>query len=150
MRANCEKMRDFVSTQSNTTLHYIIANDVTEPMRTELNKLLVNNSLWYGFWHSFMGRVDRESPALSELAYALEEFHHLVAQYNNFCIVPIFERLPQQLRTTLTDQNKGKLNTFRERYGQFLTGYTAFAKKLSESRPQLQRLPFYHTYPTPL
>ena len=35
-------------------------------------------------------------------------------------------------------------------YGQFLTEYMAFAKQLSESRPLLQRLPIYLTYPTQL
>jgi hypothetical protein len=149
-RTYVHRFGDFVSTQTNTTLHYIIANEVTEPTRTELNKLLVNNSLWYGFWHSFMGRVDRESPVLSELAYAVEEFHHLVSQYGNFCIAPIFERFPEQLRPTLTEQSKVKLNTFRERYGHFVNEYMAFAKQLSESRPQLQRLPHYLTYPTQL
>lgn len=141
---------DFVNTGTNNTLHYIIANDVPEPTRTELNKLLVNISLWYGFWHSFMGRVDRESPIFSELAYAVQEFHHLVAQYGNFCIAPIFERFPEQLRPSLTEQSKAKLNTFRERYGQFLTEYMAFAKQLSESRPQLQGLACYLACPTQL
>ncbi len=140
----------FVDTRTNDTLHYIISTDVPEPLRTELNKLLVNISLWSGFWHFFAQRVDREFPTLSELAYGVEEFHHLVAQYGNFCIAPIFEHLPEQLRTALTGQSKVKLNTFRERYGQFLTEYMAFAKQFSESRPRLERLPRYLTYPTQL
>jgi hypothetical protein len=148
-RIYVHRFGDFVSTQSNTTLHYVV-NEAAEPIRTELNKLIVSNSLWYGFWHSFMRRVDRESPILSELAYAVEEFHHLVSQYSNFCIVPIFEQFPERLRPSLVEQSKVKINTFRERYGQFLTEYMAFAKQLSESRPQLQRLPHHLTYPTQL
>lgn len=141
---------DFVSTQTNDTLHYIIANDIPEPMRTDLNKLIVPISLWYGFWHSFMSRVDREPPVLSELAYAVQEFYHLVSQYSNFCIAPIFEHLSPQLRQSMTEQSKAKLNTFRERYGHLRNDCVAFGKQLSESRPQLQRLPSYLQYPTQL
>ena len=126
-------------------------NDVPEPPRTELLKLMVNMDVWSGFYYFFMRRFDRErSSALSELAYAVEEFQNLVGGYGNHCVLPIFDRFPQQLRSVLTDQSKGKLNTFRERYSHFLTEYMAFAKQLAESRPQLERLPRYLTYPTQL
>lgn len=140
----------FVDNRTNDTLHYIVMNDLPDPLRTELLKLMVNMDVWSGFYYFFMQRIDRERPALSELAYAVEEFHHLLGGYGIYCVVPIFDRFPQQLRSALTDQSRGKLNTFRERYGHFLTEYMAFAKQFAESRPQLDRLPRYLTYPTQL
>jgi hypothetical protein len=141
---------DFVDNRNNNTLHSIIINDVPDPLRTELLKLVVNIDVWSGFYYFFVQRVSREQPVLSELAYGVEEFQNLVGGYNNHCVVPIFDRFPQQLRSALTDQSRGKLNTFRERYGHFLTEYMAFAKQFAESRPQLERLPRYLTYPTQL
>jgi hypothetical protein len=140
----------FVNNQTNDTLHYIVLNDIPDPLRTELLKFTMNADVWNGFYYFFVQRVQRERPVLSELAYAVDEFHHLVGGYTNHCIVPIFDRFPQHLRSSLTDQSRGKLNTFRERYGHFLTEYMAFAKQFAESRPQLERLPRYLTYPTQL
>lgn len=140
----------FVNNQTNDTLHYIVMNDVPDPLRTELLKMIVSIDIWCGFYYHFEQRVGRERATLSELAYSFEEFHNLVGGYTNHCVVPIFDRFPQQLRSSLTDQSRGKLNTFRERYGHFLTEYMAFAKEFAESRPQLERLPRYLTYPTQL
>jgi len=140
-----------VNTGANDTLHYIIARDVPEPTRTELNKLLVNISLWYGFWHSFMGRVDRESsPLLSELAYAVQEFNHLLAQYGNFCIGPIFERFPDQLRPALTEQTRGKLKPFAKIRPVPDRVHDVRQTNCLKSRPQLHGLSTYQTYPTQL
>jgi hypothetical protein len=141
---------DFVSTRTNRTLYYIISNDLSESARTELSKLLINISMCSGFWDFFVARVNRERTVLSELAYAIQEFHYLLAQYNNSCVVPIFEQVPTNVKPILTEQDKRKLNTFRERYGKFLGDYMAFAKQLSKARPQLSGLPYDLTYPTQL
>lgn len=140
---------EFVSERTDT-LDAVISNNVPEPMRSEFNKLVVNSRIFSGFYHFLAQRVDRRSPGLPELASILEEFHHLVGLYGNFCIAPVFDRLSEEQRKSLPDQAKAKLNTFRERYGQFLTEYMEFAKQLADSRPQLRRLPRYLPYPTQL
>lgn len=150
LRNLVHRFGDFVSTQNSNTLHYIIMHDISDPTRTRLSERIVSNNLFYGFWHSFMRQIDREPISLAELAYAVEEFYHLVGQYNNYCIEPIFERLSPDLRQQITEEMKTKLNTFRERYGHFGNDFMAFGKQFSESRPQLQRLPHYVHYPTQL
>jgi hypothetical protein len=143
---------EFVDTRTNTTLHYIIGNELSELLRSELTKRLgtPNISLWYEFWYFFMQRVDRQRPVLAELVFAVPEFHHMVAAYSNLCVAPIFERLPNELRAALTEQERSKLKGFQQRHAHFVTEYETFAKELSESRPALQRLPYYLPHSNPL
>jgi hypothetical protein len=143
---------EFVDTRTNSTLHYIIASNLSEPSRTELAKRLgaPNISLWYNFWFFFMQRVDRQQSSLSVLQNAVAEFHHMLSEYNNLCVAAIFEYLPPDLRSALSAADKSTLNGFQQSFAHFLDDYLAFAKELSESRPSLRGLPCYLARPKPL
>ncbi len=143
---------EFVDTRTSTTLHYIIGNDLCEPLRTELLRRLgiPTIAFWSERWYFFLVRLNRQIPSLPELEFATSEFHSIVAEFNNFCVAPIFETLPRELRAMLTEQDESKLNGFQQRHMYFIADYESFAKALSESRPVLQRLPSCFSHYNPL
>jgi hypothetical protein len=143
---------EFEDSRTNTTLHYVVANDLGEPLRSELlTRLGIPN---IGFWsdrlHFFSQRVTRQESSVEELELDICEFHSIVGDYNNYCVAPIFQHLPKALRDKLTDEDRSKLNGFHLRYMHFIADYEAFAKELSEARPRLQRLPSCFAHSNPL
>src|ERR1700687_961577 len=143
---------EFVDTRTNTTLHFIVANNLSEPSRTEFAKRLgtPNVGLWYEFWHFFRLRADRQRHTFFELQQAFPEFHYMVSAYNNLCVAAIFEYLPAELRSALSPTDKSTLTGFQQSFANFIDDYTAFAKELSQSRPSLQGQPYYLQRPKPL
>jgi hypothetical protein len=140
----------FVNPSTNDTLHAIITSDVPDPLRSEMYSLIVNISVFSGFWYFFRMRIDNHLPRLDELAAAVQEFHHLVGQYDNFCALTIFDRLPEEMRKKIPERSKNKLNTFHLRFHQFLTAFVQFCHEFSRARPQLAALPKFLPFPTQL
>jgi len=97
-----------------------------------------------------MQRLNRVQPSFSELHNSVPEFHNIIAEFNNHCVAPIFEYLPTDLRSGLSDRDKSILDGFQQSFAHFLDDYTEFAKGLAESRPALERLPYYLPRPKPL
>src|SRR5439155_17313091 len=120
--------------------------------RSDLTKQLGTPTvhLWYHFWYFFTEHVERQPQTLAELTLAIPEFHHMVSEYHNLCVAPVFERLPEPLRATLTDRDRSRLNGFQQRHAFFIAEYEAFVKRLSVSRPSLQILPSFLPRSNPL
>lgn len=135
---------EFVDNTVNTTLLYVVTNDLSPDARTEVLKCLGIPTIgfWYERWYFFLQRVNRSAPTLAELVALIPEFHCVVGEFNTYCMTPIFQRLPKEVRDKLTDDDKSKLNGFVLRHMHYIAEYEAFAKELSESRPSLQRLPW--------
>lgn len=151
LRQFVERYGTFVDSRTNDTLHYIVANSLTEPSRSAFVKHLGPNiSLWNSRWTFFMQRLNRVQPSFSELQNSVPEFHNMAAEFNNHRVAPVFEYLPAELRAGLSDRDKSALNGFQQSFAHFLDDYMEFAKGLAESRPTLQGLPYYLPRPKPL
>jgi len=146
------RFEEFVDSRTSNTLHYIVVNDMSGPVRDELCKRFgtVPIGTWSEFWYFFKRRVDRTQPTFTELVEGVREFHHLLGAYNNLCVAPIFTHLPNDLRTALTEQQRSKLNGFQQRFTLYLREYMAFAKELSQTLPELDHLPHNLPYSDPL
>ncbi len=151
-REHVHSFEEFVDTRTNDTLHYMVLNDFTGPVRDEFNKRIgaVPLIIWNQFWVFFKERVDRTEPNFTELAAGVQEFHHLVGQFINLSVAPIFDHLPNEIRAGLTEQQRGRLNGFQQRLTLYLRDYTAFLKELSQISPELDRLPRHFPRVNPL
>lgn len=87
---------------------------------------------------------------MKELRPALMEFHYLVSSYNAFCVTPILELLPANVRALITPPVLAKLNLFQQKFGSFLQDYQLFAERLSDSRPVLKGIPSNLNMPKPM
>lgn len=151
LRRLSRSFAEFVDTGRQDTLHWIIDSELCQGNAESLAKLPIPQlSLWYGLSQYFLVRVARQTPKVSELRSSLMEFQHLVASYNNMCVAPVFERLPQDLQTALTPKVRGSLNLFQQRFGSFLKEYEDFVKGLGESRQAFHGLPYSFVRPKPL
>ena len=97
-----------------------------------------------------IGRIERRPANLANLQDGMEELGLLVGLYGRYCLDPIFERLPQELRPLVTDRTKSSLESFRERFVRFLDDYDEYLTRLDESftRPRVE--PHYFPRPKPL
>ena len=151
LRQFVQRYGAFVDSRACDTLHYIVANSLTEPSRSAFVKHLGPNiSLWNNRWTFFIQRLNRVQPSFFELQNSVPEFHSIAAEFNNLCVAPIFEHLPADLRSGLSDCDKSVLNGFQQSFAHFLDDYMEFAKWLAESRPALESLPYYLPRPKPL
>lgn len=145
------RFAEFVDSRTNDTLHYIVLNELLQGRSDRPPAFnLPSMGLWGGYWQYFAERIDRQRLTMSEFRAALMEFHFLVSTYNNQCVAPIFETLPQNAVAEIPAWVKSKLNSFQQRFGRFLGEYQDFTKPLSDSRPTLQGLPCYFSIPKPL
>ncbi len=142
---------EFVSTQTNDTLHYIVSSELCRSNMSDFEKLgLPTVGLFSGFWYHFNLRVEQQKPSLAGLRQAIQEFGNLVGTYNNNCVVMVFERLPHDVQASLTPQVKSSLNAFQQRFVRFLQSYQEFLKDLVESGVIPRESHVYFSYPKPL
>ena len=141
----------FANRQTNDTLHYIVERDILQG-RVDLQTapLLPNIDLWCVPWQYFTDRLNRMPRTMEEFRPALMEFHFLVGTYNNFCVSPIFDRLPATTRAQIQPAIVSKLNLFQQQFSRYLEDYQLFARGLSESRPTLEGLPANFPMPGPM
>ncbi len=141
----------FANRQAQDTLHYIVERDIQQG-RADLQMApqLPNVDLWYVPLDFFMARLSRMPRTMEEFRAALMEFHFLVGTYNNFCVSPIFDRLPANVRAQLQPAIVSKLNLFQQQFSRYLEDYQLFTRGLSESRPILQGLPYGFPMPGPM
>jgi hypothetical protein len=141
----------FVDTRFGDTLHSILQSEMCQGRGDQFDKLGIPNlQLWYGFSQHLIWRVDRQQLNASEFAFLLQEFHHLVGAYNNYCAAPIFERFPRDFQTALTPEVRRSLNGFQQRFVHFLQEYQEFETQVAESRPAFKDLPRGFSLPKPL
>ncbi len=86
---------------------------------------------------------------MSELRPALMEFHFLLGSYNNHCVGPILNLLPENIRTQVTPQARAKLNLFQQKFHRFLEDYKLFVERLVRERPSLDGVPSSFNMPKP-
>jgi hypothetical protein len=138
----------FVNRQSGDSLHYIVESDIcgSQPaLRADCQ--LPNIDIWIVPHLYFSERLDRQPKTMKELRPALIEFHYLVASYNNFCVAPIFDVLPANIRARITPPVLAKLNLFQQNFRSYLEGYQLFVERLAEARPILKGV--WSTFNTP-
>src|SRR5229473_5775944 len=141
----------FVNRQTNDTLHYIVESDICgwqAALRADCQ--LPNVDLWIYHRLYFSERLDRQPKTMKELRPALMEFHYLIASYNNFCVAPIFELLPLNVRAQITPPTLAKLNLFQQKFRGYLEAYQLFVERLVEARPSLQGTPSTFNMPKPM
>jgi hypothetical protein len=142
---------EFIDSRFNNTLHSIVLNELCQGRTDRPTAFTIPNmELWHGPWLYFTQRIDRHKPTMTEFLPALMEFHLLVATYNNYCVTPILENLPPNLRAEIPLGVKSSLNSFQQRFERFVGEYQIFAKSLSQSRPILQGFSYWLNTPKPL
>lgn len=90
------------------------------------------------------------TPTETLLRPALMEFHFLVGSYNNFCVAPILNLLPDNIRAQVTPQARAKLNLFQQKFSHYLEDYQLFVERLVKERPSLNGTPSTFSMPKPM
>jgi len=148
LRKFVEQFGEFVSSQRGDTLHYIAQSDLCGGYSDRFNELgIPNMNLFYGFWSSLSERAANLRPTSTDFKATNSELTMLVSSYINYCMVPVFERLPQELRGQLTDRAKSNLEACRERFVVFLNDYSRYLKQFDQ--PFAARYRLWREFPTP-
>lgn len=132
------------------TLHAILL-ETCNRNSTEFEKFRVAAAeLFHDLSQQLAARVERRPANLPNLRDGVQDLGLLVRLYSRYCVEPIFERLPQDLRPLLTDRAKSNVESFRERFVRFLDDYDEYVTRLDESfsRPRIE--PHYFPRPKPL
>lgn len=98
---------------------------------------LPNVDLWYVPLDFFIARLNRMPRTMEEFRPALMEFHFLVGTYNNFCVSPIFDRLPANVRGQLQPAIVSKLNLFQQQFSRYQ--WLLFGVEWTPARKRKQR-----------
>jgi Super-infection exclusion protein B len=144
------RFAQFVNRGTSDTLHYIVESDIyygQPAFRADCQ--LPNLEIWIGQHQYFSERLQRQPKTMEELRPALHEFQFIVASYNNFCVHPILNLLPENLRAQVTPQARGKLNLFQQKFRQYLEDYQLFVERLVKERPSLNGTPSNFNMPRP-
>jgi hypothetical protein len=141
---------EFVSRERSDTLHYMLEEAGRAPGQNVAVPAIRDVELWYNLWNNFAQRIERQRLDLPEFLYGLREFYDLVGLYDTRCVVPVFNDARPEFRAGLTDGAKSNLNSFQQRFMNFLTSFENFLKELVESRPIFQDLPRHFSHPKPL
>jgi hypothetical protein len=141
----------FVNRQTADTLHYIVESDIcgAQPALRAACQL-PNVDMWNYQQVYLSERLERQPKTMKELRPALMEFHYLVASYNNFCVAPILELLPADIRAQITPQTRSKLSLFQQKFRSYLEDYQLFVGRLAKERPILNGTPSMFNMPKPM
>jgi len=133
LRNLVEQFGELVSRQRGDTLHYIAQSDLCGGYPDRFSKLAMPNiDLFGGFLYNLRERAANQKPTPADLKATNSELGTLVISYNNYCMNAIFELLPQELRSQLTDKAKSNLEACRERFVAFLDDYSKYLKHFDE------------------
>ena len=133
------------------TLHAIVLAEMCGGNSSNLEKFrLAPGELFQAFSVQLRGRVEQQEGNLANLHDGVGELNLLIRSYSDYCVQPIFERFPQDLRPLLTDRAKSSLESFRERFLAFLNEYDKYLEGLDESFSKPCIGPHYLPRPKPL
>jgi hypothetical protein len=134
LRRFVEQFGEFVSTQRGDTIHYVAQSEVCGGNSDRFKKLAMPNiNLFHSFWANLSERAADQKPTSTNFKATNSELSSLVSSYNNYCICPVFEMLPQEFRSQLSDRSKSSLEACRERFVGFLNDYSKYLKHFDES-----------------
>jgi hypothetical protein len=148
LRKFVEQFGEFVSRQRCDTVHYVAQSEVCGGDQNKFNKLgMPNMNLFDGFWHYLRERAANQKRTSVNFKATNSELSTLVSLYNNYCMRPVFELLPQELRSQLPDSSKSSLEACRERFVAFLNDYSKYLKGFDE--PFAARYLLMREFPSP-
>ncbi len=135
----------------NDTLHAIVLQELCGGNSTDLEKFhMVPVQVLTPLADLLHSRLEPQHGSLTDLRDAVDEMNVLIRSYTDYCVDPIFSNFPQDARPRLSDRVKSSLESFRERFVEFLNDYDKFLEGLAESfnRPRIN--PYYLRRPKPL
>lgn len=133
------------------TLHAIVLGELCGGSSSNLEKFrIVPAELFHPFSLQLRSRVDQQQRNLRNLLHGLEELSLLTRSYTRYCVLPMFDEFPQDLRPSLTERAKSNLESFRERYVRFLDDYSEYLDSLAQSFSKPRIEPHYFPRPKPL
>lgn len=94
-----------------------------------------NRAAWSERWRILYLRLTSQGPSVRELRFAILEFHDLLGTYINMCANAVFDRLPQDLRATMTPDVKAELVAFHLKFERFQSESERLLKDIVFSRP---------------
>lgn len=124
----------FVNRQRGDTLHYVVQSDVSAGHVDAITKLgMPNIDIFASILYNLRERAGKPKPTTVDLKYTNSELNTLIASYNDYCMNAVFELLPQEIRSQLTDRAKRNLEACRERFNEFLNDRSRYVKHFDES-----------------
>ncbi len=133
------------------SLHNLTLSVVFNGSMSDFDRLhMLPVDFFKGYCYHLSQRTGGRRLTCEALPEAISELNMLVSDYIRYCIDPVFERFPQDMRPLLTERAKRELNSFRERFVRFLDDYSEYLKKLEASlrKPRIQG--YYLPRPKPL
>lgn len=134
-----------------STIHHIALHDLCGSNTGNFERLRLAPTNPFKQWCYYLtSRIQNVNPNLTNIVETVREFSSIIGDYTHYCVLPIFERFPQELRPLLTDTAKSSLEAFRQRFDRFLHDYSEYLKSLDESftTPRIQS--YYFARPKPL
>lgn len=93
--------------------------------------------------HNVNVRLDEEPTDTDHMLRALAELYTVVSAHSAACIQPVFRSMPKDARDLLSPEERGTLNSYRERYVAF---HAAFTKFIEDLDPSLRAARLHQTY----
>ena len=146
-----DRLGELLDTRGNDTLEHVAKDQLCRSNAARFEELrMVPLNLFNGFWQDLNSRIEKQISNLENLVQSTSELGNLVNSYNRYCVAPVFERFPDAMRELLTDEAKSALESFRERFVDFLKDYDEYTKELEEVLRTVHLQTFYIAKPKPL
>jgi hypothetical protein len=115
------------------SLHSIF-NAESSPVMSQINLPAID--LFYGPWSQLIRRLGHARGTTTEFVDAALELDSLIRSYNCHCVLVVFERMPDQIRTSLSTTAHRELAMFRENFVVYLRDYDQFCVKARALLPE--------------
>jgi hypothetical protein len=104
------------------------------PVISQMN--LPTLDLFYGPWFLLIRRLSHAMGTTTEFLDAALELDSLIRSYNCHCVLAVFERMPDQIRASLSTTARRGLAMHRESFVLYLRDYEQFCIKARELLPE--------------
>lgn len=141
----------FVDTDAKHDLEEIIRRELRRENVTTRDALgMARKRLFQGFWYHLDKRTRRRNPEFGEFLDAVSEFNHLVTRYLRETVAPVFDGMPDDVRSSLPARARQELEAFREKLIRFIEDYDEFKARLRDSLETSSFTDAYLSRPKPL
>ena len=147
-KRSVERFGEFVDSSRADTLEQVVLRKLCQDNQTTLEKLgLTREQLFGEFSFCLNERIARGNLKVPELMLAISELNSLVNNYIRYCVQPVFEHAPEEIRPLLTADARRELESFRERFVRFLDDYSEYLKRLDSSLTSSKVRPYHFPRP---
>ena len=135
---------EFVDPAKHNTFHELVRREVCRSNTNRLDQLCIApENLFSDFWSALNVRSSNSGSSVTSFLQTVDEFLALVNNYVRYCLEPVFERMPEGIRSELRPEARAELEEYLERFLTYREKIEDFTREVAQEVGHSRRGGYY-------